>query len=505
MARSIRWLLGGLSLLLVLAVVGGDHGTLLWPFVGRFHPLLVHFPLGVIVLAIVADVAKRWTWAAALNQAMPSLLLVGAWCAIVASLAGLVLADWGSYDPAVLQLHKRLGLLIPALATLAYWLRTRTAAAHATNRVPSVIVSTLLCFALLAGGHFGGTLSRGEGYLTRHLPEQARSLAGLPDETELTRIHVANAESTPVYDSLIQPILTSRCGACHNAERKKGGLILTSAEGLFAGGRQGKVIAAGRADDSELIIRLALPPGHTDAMPPDRAMPVAEIAMIRWWIDQGASKDVSLAAIARPASIRRTLTAYGLDELPTGIFALPVVTPDSVAIRAARESGLTVLALGSGVGYLSVDAVSVPPEWKSQSLELLRPLARNVSSVDLARTPVGDSALTLLGTMPRLTRLRLAQTRVTDVGLEQLRPLQYLAYLNLVDTDVSDQGLRVLETLPRLVSVYLAGTRVTAGGVERLQRALPRARIVLDEPTLTEPPMPSTRNRRTPTATSARP
>ncbi len=504
MSRSLRWLIGGLGGLGVLAFTGGDHGALLWPLVGRFHPLVVHFPLAVLLLAVGVDATHRWTRADAVRNTVPALLLLGAWCAIVASGLGLVLADWGSYDPDVLRLHRRFGLLISVLATAAYWLRTRASTAGTAPRIPTVLVSTLLVASILAGGHFGGTLSRGDGYLTRHLPESVRNLAGLPPEKELTRIHIANAEATPVYDSLIQPILTARCGACHNADRKKGGLVLTSIEALLAGGRQGKVVVAGRADDSELIIRLTLPPGHTDAMPPDRAMPGAEVAMIRWWIDQGASQAISLAAIARPASIRRTLTAYGLDELPTGIFALPVVAPDSGAIRTARESGLSVLALGSGVGYLSVDATSVPPEWNSQSLQLLRPLAANIAAVDLARAPVGDSAMTLLGTMPRLTRLRLAQTRVTDAGLDALTSLQYLTYLNLVDTEVSDAGLRALETLPRLASLYLAGTQVTAGGVERLQRALPRTRIVLDEPTLSEP-VPSTTGRRSPSGTSARP
>lgn len=500
----MRWLVAGLGVLGVLAFIGGDHGAVPWPLVGRLHPLLVHFPLAVLLLALGVEATHKWTRADAVQGSVPVLLLIGAWSAIVASGAGLVLADWGSYDPAVLQNHKRFGLVIPVLATLAYWLRVRQPLGNAASPLSAKVVAALLAASLVVGGHAGGTLARGDGYLTRHLPDPVRTLAGLPGEADRTRIPVANADATPVYDSLIQPLLTARCGACHDADRKKGGLVLTSIEGLLAGGRQGKVIVAGRADDSELIIRLTLPPGHTDAMPPDRALPVSEVAMIRWWIDQGASKEITLATIARPAAIRRTLAAYGLDELPTGILALPVAAPDTTAIKAARASGLTVLALGSGVGYLGVDAASVPPSWSSQSLQLLRPLAPNIASVDLARTPVDDSALALLGAMPRLTRLRLAQTRVTDAGLAALDSLQYLEYLNLVGTAVTDAGLRSLETLPRLSSLYLGGTQVTAGGVARLQRALPRTRIVRDEPVLPEPDT-TTASRRPPAGTAARP
>jgi hypothetical protein len=298
---------------------------------------------------------------------------------------------------------------------------------------------------------------------------------------------VTNPETTPVYDSLIQPVLASRCGSCHSPERKKGGLVLTSAKGLFEGGRQGKVIVAGRADDSELVIRLSLPPGHTDAMPPDRAMPTAELALIRWWIDQGASTDVTLSAIERPTSIRRTLAAYGLDDLPEGVFALPVGAPDTTAIARARQTGLTVQPLGANVGYLGVDASSVPEGWVAGALDVLRPLAPNVAAIDLARTSAGDSALATIGTMPHVTRLQLAKTRITDAGLKSLAKLEYLEYLNLVDTDVTDDGLRALEQLLRLRALYVWGTRATAGGVARLQRALPSAVIQLGAPPLAEP------------------
>ncbi len=504
MSRAARGLAAGLGLLLVMSFVGGDHESSLWPLVGRVHPLLVHFPLGVLLLALGADAVVRWRSPEVVPQWIPFLLLCGAWSAIAAGIAGVVLADWGSYDPAVLLWHRRIGLFIPVLAAVGYWLRSRSGDRQPRYRVAYATTSLLLAGALVVGGHLGGTLSRGDGFLTRHLPDNVRQMAGLPGETELTRIHVANAESTPVYDSLIQPLLAARCGSCHNPDRKKGGLILTNADGLLAGGRQGKVIVPGRADESEIVIRLSLPPGHTDAMPPDRPMPSAEIAMLRWWIDQGASTTVTLSGIGRPASIRRTLVAYGLDNLPEGIFAQPVVSVDSAALRAARATGLTVLALGTGVGYLSVNATNVSPTWNSRSLEVLRPLAANVASVDLARAPVGDSALTLLGTMPRLTRLQLSNTRVSDGGLEQLRTLQYLEYLNLVNTDVTDQGLRALEPLSRLRTVHLWGTHVTAGGVQRLQRALPHATITAGPPVLIEP-TPKSRDSTPPSRSAATP
>ncbi len=517
MPRELLSLVVGLGLLLVTAMAGGDHGSSWWPFVGRFHPLLVHLPIGVLLLALAADVMARWAPRALAPGALAPharaashwqtvvspLLWLGAWLAISSGMVGLILADWGSYDPDTLAWHRRLGLSVAALSVLAYWCRDRYSAGHAVFRIPYAIAASLLASTLVLGGHLGATLSRDDGYLTQRLPDNVREAIGLPLAKRRTSIPIASADSAPVYDALIQPTLTRRCAVCHNAERKKGGLILTNAKGLFAGGRQGKILVAGNADDSEMIIRLVLPPGHTDAMPPDRPMPAAELALIRWWIDQGASTTVPVSAIARPASIRRTLAAYGLDALPTGVLALSVSRPDSAAIAVALKTGLTVHPLGTAFNFLSVDANSQPAGWAAGSLRVLAPLVRNIATVDLARSAADDSALVTLGTMPHLARLQLSNTRVTDAGLRSLRSLQYLEYLNLVGTDIGDAGLRSLEQLPRLRHVYLWGTRVTDGGVARLQRALPHLAIARAAPMLIEPTAPDTVSEKTASAAAA--
>lgn len=480
MTKTLRALLIGLLLLGIIAVVGGDHDSSLWPLAGRFHPLLVHLPIGMLLLAIVAELLGRRPAWSAWRPLVPLALLVGAWSAIVAGIVGLLLSDWGSYDPAVLQWHRWFGLGIPVLATITWWLRDRaeTGEEQAHRRYPFAVVTLLL--AITIGGHLGGTLTRGEGYLTRYLPEGMRALVGLPAEEALTTITIGNPDTTRVYATLIQPILTSRCGSCHNPMRHKGGLELTTSKGLFAGGRQGKVVVPGRAEESELLVRVSLPPGHTDAMPPDRPLPIAEAELLRWWIAQGASTDIKLSTIERPSGVRRTLAAYGLEDLPTGIFALTVPPADSAAIAAARAAGISVVPLSRAGSYLSVAATSL----SAAQVKLLQPLSQQVAAVDFSHASVNDSIADLLAAMPHLTRLKLAGTRVTDAGVTRLAGLAYLENLNLVDTDLSDAGLRALERLPRLRAIHLWGTRVTVGGVARLQALLPRAVVTLAAPVM---------------------
>ena len=480
MTKTLRALLIGLLLLGIIAVVGGDHDSSLWPLAGRFHPLLVHLPIGMVLLGVVAELLGRNPARSAWRPLVPLALLLGAWSAIVAGIVGLLLSDWGSYDPDVLQWHRWLGLGIPVLASATWWLREKAEAGEARAHRSYPIAVGVLLLAITIGGHLGGTLTRGEGYLTRYLPEGVRAVLGLPAEEALTTITIGNPDTTRVYAALIQPILTARCGSCHNPMRHKGGLVLTTSKGLFAGGRQGKVVVAGRAEESELLVRVSLPPGHTDAMPPDRPLSIAEAELLRWWIAQGASTNIKLSTIERPSGVRRTLAAYGLEDLPTGIFALTVPPADSTAIAAARAAGLSVVPLARNGSYLSVAATSA----SAAQLERLRPLAQQVASLDLSRAPVNDSIADLLAALPHLTRLKLTGTRVTDAGVTRFDGLAYLEYLNLVDTDVSDAGLRALERLPRLRAVHLWGTRVTAGGVARLQTLLPRAVVTLGAPVM---------------------
>src|SRR5262245_46369873 len=83
----------------------------------------------------------------------------------------------------------------------------------------------------------------------------------------------------------VQPLLAAFCLDCHGAKKQKGGLRLDS---RAAATRDG-AIRPGHSGDSPLIHRVS-------GLGPDRRMPPAgpgltpkQIALLRAWIDQGAS------------------------------------------------------------------------------------------------------------------------------------------------------------------------------------------------------------------------
>ena len=450
-------------------------------FIGRFHSMVVHFPIGLLLLAILLEVLARKPRFEHLSSTINLLLLAGAAGAVAAVLAGLFLEMAPGYEADTLSLHKRLGIGIAILSFIAYGVRLLDGPPGSILYRVYAGVLVVLCSFLLIGGHLGSTLTRGPGYLTRYMPQVFRSALGLglPSQDWATRM--AATADAGIYSDLVQPILDSRCISCHNADQPRGGLALDTPEGIGEGGEDGPVVVAGLASESEIMRRILLPPDHADHMPPEGKAPLTapEATLIRWWIDEGASFDQRVSEAAPSPLVEQIFAGLDLPEHRTGIFALEVAPADSTAIQAVRATLLAVTSLGENEPFLQVRCASASDCLNAEQTAALRLIASQVAWLHLGRTEVADSALAVLAELPHLTRLRLESTSVSDEALAHLSELQYLEYLNLYDTSVSDSGLQHLSALPSLRSLYLWETDVTPEGVEGLQQALPDAEINL--------------------------
>src|SRR6185503_14818129 len=125
----------------------------------------------------------------------------------------------------------------------------------------------LVCFAAWLSCH-------------RCLSASLRSRNGQPSGTAAAREALAT--------------LKAECFACHNAEKKKGGLVLTSREALLKGNDEGAVVVSGKPDLSRLakaLLRDADP--H---MPPKKQLTDAQIKTMRDWIKAGLGWDAKVLA-----------------------------------------------------------------------------------------------------------------------------------------------------------------------------------------------------------------
>ncbi len=97
----------------------------------------------------------------------------------------------------------------------------------------------------------------------------------------------ATAGAEVEFERDIAPLLVRRCLECHNEAGESGGLRLTSATGLRAGGDSGPVIDADNREQSLLLERVLdgeMPPAKGDIA---QRLPETEIGLLRRWVLAG--------------------------------------------------------------------------------------------------------------------------------------------------------------------------------------------------------------------------
>lgn len=249
---------------------------------GRAHPLILHAPLGLL-----PGIALLELGAALLRRESPrGAVLALAWFnaagAALAAVSGLLLARDG-YEGDTVGTHKLLGIALAALSVVAALL------AFSARRAPFRLVLVLALVVMVPTGHLGGTLTHGADFLlpkakvrpTGHPAPHASTPAGGPAPASAANVDFATT---------IRPLLERSCTKCHNPDKKKGELLLTTVEGILKGGENGAVFVAGKPDDSPLVTRCELPMDDDDHMPPKGKPqpPPEDVAALRAWVAAGA-------------------------------------------------------------------------------------------------------------------------------------------------------------------------------------------------------------------------
>src|SRR5690349_19953780 len=94
-------------------------------FLGHFHPLLVHRPIGGLVLLGMLEIVAHFTRSK--DAAQNNHWILGFVCAtaLASAACGWMLASTGSYDTALLGWHRALGLALAAACLIALLMRER--------------------------------------------------------------------------------------------------------------------------------------------------------------------------------------------------------------------------------------------------------------------------------------------------------------------------------------------------------------------------------------------
>ncbi|RIW16346.1 hypothetical protein D0X99_08255 [Algoriphagus lacus] len=467
-------------------------------FLGRFHPLAVHLPIGFLLFAGILFVLSLFKSYGFLLRALPIVLLLGAISAVVSVILGLFLSDEGGYPESTLFWHQWIGISVAIISILSWiWIQgwftkkvqnedKKPISNHANiehriheNKKNIGWLLGLLVILISITGHLGGNLTHGEDYLFAYAPPFIQDLL-IEEEAAVSQFEFpADPDSTLLFGHVIEPILNQKCASCHDENTKKGGLLLTTHEGLLLGGDNGPVLENGSPKSSELFKRVSMDPASRKFMPP-RGTPMSytEITLLNYWITAGMPMDLTVTDERIPEEIQVLLQqGYALTTKKKPFYEKAIVTPASEeTLSSLRSQGYKIETLAEGNNFLQVQSKDTLTAAK---MEALLAIKEQITWLDLGNSGLKDEWLSSIGKFTNLTRLNLDNNAITDAGIIHLAKFDYLESLNLHSTSVSNTGLKALASQKSLKRIYLWNTKVTRELADSLQKENPALEIDL--------------------------
>jgi DNA repair exonuclease SbcCD ATPase subunit len=175
------------------------------------------------------------------------------------------------------------------------------------------------------------------------------ALASLTCLTLLSAPAFAQDGEKITYEDQVRPLLENKCFSCHNPDKKKGDLDLTSMGALMTGGGGGAIVDSGNPSSSRLWTSCAKK--EEPFMPPEgAALSAKELDILSKWIAGGVLETKS--SVAKKSSKPKVDMAVAVTSgKPAGPIAKPehvllepvVVTPRTTAVIAMAASPWTSL------------------------------------------------------------------------------------------------------------------------------------------------------------------
>ena len=204
-------------------------------FLGRFHVLVLHLPIGIIVALFVLESLSarsdtvtsrpRRRTSGARWRCRRSSRSCSATCTSGRQLHGASAAQ-----------HRFYGTAVALVAMVVALLRMGK---FAESYKPLFFPASIVLLVLVSiTGHFGGNLTHGSTYLVEYAPQPLRSLAGLAPRRTITSVSTADP-----FADVVGPMFVERCASCHNEDKQESDLVLTTHAGVMRGGESGRVVA----------------------------------------------------------------------------------------------------------------------------------------------------------------------------------------------------------------------------------------------------------------------
>ncbi len=413
-------------------------------WLGNWHPLMLHFPIVLLMIAVFVSLVHK--------KISHALLTLATLTALLTAITGFLLSLGSTSKGNILMWHQWLGSGVALLTTLWYWLDSQNLGQHKITKALQIA----LVITTVSAGHFGGMITHGEDFLA------------LPNSNSFKKI----PKNPLIYKHVVAQIIDKNCASCHNPNKQKGEYSMSSLKELLKGGKTGKAIDIDHPEKSELLMRLYLPKADEKHMPPEEKKQLTgiEIQLIEAWIRLGASDTLQLHHLKNDEPLVALVNTLMQPDAKVTWDKLPKIEK-STLVQLSSDY-ITIKRLSSATDALSINAY-LPPQYSSEIITMLAPIAKNIVEFDLSGIPITEKEMEFIGTCVNLEKLEIDQTPVSDADIIHLKGLSKLRLLRIYETNISDKSIPIFNNLKSLEKVYIWKTSITRNGLEQLNKSKP--------------------------------
>ena len=474
----VVWVCIGIGLLFLLFInfsVDIESPVLL--SIGRFHPLILHFPIVLLGLLFLVELIRLYGNVYIDFRILFYGFIFALLSIVIAIKTGFLLFSSGAYSGMLMDLHYKYALITGALSFISFGLFLKYVI---SSKYYSIYVLSLLAAngSLIYAGHQGASITHGKDYLTAYLPMITTRSDNKGNEDSISYF----------YKDVIQPTLEFKCGGCHNPTRAKGGLSVTNYSDMFKEGESGNTgMAKNDTLKSEIYRRIMLPDTAKEHMPPagKTNMTRDEIALLKFWIQSGLYENLRTDHITyaplkdRISQMRPALNKYKLN-LKKEKYSLAQIHHNLLFL--AKELEVEIKKDEKDENNLYTLSNTFPPApFDSRKLKELKPYLDRFSKVSLVSSQIDDADLYWIAQMDNVKELYLQKTKIKGFGMLYLSRLPYLEILNVSFTDVDDKTLIDLIQFPELKEIYLYGTKTTKDVIQAVEKHKPGLKVYSEE------------------------
>lgn len=437
-------------------------------FIGKLHPVLVHLPIGIFLIAIAMEFIGRTKRFSHLQMSIDFILIIGTLTGIFSLITGYLLSLDGSNESDSVNLHKWVAIASVLMFAAYYFFRK-----HVIHKKTIQTVALILLLIMITlTGHLGGSLTHGEGYLTAAFDKK-------DDKSKIASVaKFEKIEDAKLYEDVVLHTITKKCVQCHGANRQKGMLRLDGKEWMLKGGKNGDVIDLKSPENSEILKRILLEQNDEHHMPPKDKDQLSddELVIMKWWLNSGAEFNKKVALYEKDLKIEKALNTFHQrikSETKGEVIREKIPAIPQSTLSKLEKSGWVISPLSSTDNHVRVVGFNLEVPLNS-ALEDLKQIKSNIVELKFSFKKISDSNILVLKDFKNLEKLWLDHTMITDKSLKFMNEFQKLNYLNVSYTAVTAKGIEQLNPNSLIKKVYAFNTGIQKNDLISMSKRMPQ-------------------------------